>query len=119
VDHLSKSYVVNDDRVEASVMSAFQSRKARSGLVGRSGGGKSTLMKILRDRAFRLRKIHINDLTVLPNSGFEVYSKLMKSPPYICKGICIMDRVSIDNVVRRCTPGRQDMSASHSRASQL
>jgi methyl coenzyme M reductase system subunit A2 len=104
VDHLSKSYVVNDDRVEALRDVSFSVQKGEIlGLVGRSGGGKSTLMKILRGiEPFDSGKFTINDLTVLPNSGFEVYSKLMKiTAIHLQRDFALWTESALNNVVRR------------------
>jgi methyl coenzyme M reductase system, component A2 len=104
VDHLSKSYVVNDDRVEALRDVSFSVQKGEIlGLVGRSGGGKSTLMKILRGiEPFDSGKFTINDLTVVPNSGFEVYSKLMKiTAIHLQRDFALWTESALNNVVRR------------------
>jgi methyl coenzyme M reductase system, component A2 len=104
VDHLSKSYVVNDDRVEALRDVSFSVQKGEIlGLVGRSGGGKSTLMKILRGiEPFDSGKFTINDLTVLPNSGFEIYSRLMKiTAIHLQRDFALWTESALNNVVRR------------------
>jgi methyl coenzyme M reductase system subunit A2 len=104
VDNLSKSYSVNDNLVEALKDVSFSVKDGEIlGLVGKSGGGKSTLMKILRGmEPFDSGKITIDGLTVLPNSGFEVHSKLMKiTAIHLQRDFALWTESALKNVVRR------------------
>jgi methyl coenzyme M reductase system subunit A2 len=104
VDNLSKSYSVNDKKVEALREVSFSVKEGEIlGVVGKSGGGKTTLMKILRGmEPFDSGKFSIDGLTVLPDSGYEVYSKLMKiTAIHLQRDFALWTESALKNVVRR------------------
>ncbi len=73
IENLSKTYRLNDRDIEALKAISFTAQPGEIlGIVGKSGGGKSTLMKILRgmDR-FDSGKITMDGITITPDSSDE------------------------------------------------
>jgi len=73
IEHLSKRYQLKDREVLALDDVSFAVRPGEIlGLVGKSGGGKSTLMKILRGMEdFDSGRIILDNLTITPDASDE------------------------------------------------
>ena len=74
IENLSKTYRLKDRDIVALNNVSFKARPGEIlGVVGKSGGGKSTLMKILRGmESFDSGKIIIDGVTITPDSSGEV-----------------------------------------------
>lgn len=104
VENLSKSYKVNDKEIVALKDVSFSVRQGEIlGLVGRSGGGKSTLMKILRGmESFDSGRIVMDDLVITPTSGYEVARKQMAvTAIHLQRDFALWTESALYNVVRR------------------
>jgi methyl coenzyme M reductase system, component A2 len=73
------------------------------GFVGKSGGGKSTLLEIIRGvESFDSGKITLDDLVVTPDSGYEVTSRQMNiTAIHLQRDFALWTETALKNVVRR------------------
>lgn len=104
VENLSKSYKVNDKEIVALKDVSFSTHQGEIlGLVGRSGGGKSTLMKILRGmESFDSGRIVIDGLVITPTSVDEVTRKQMAvTAIHLQRDFALWTESALNNVVRR------------------
>jgi methyl coenzyme M reductase system subunit A2 len=104
VDHLSKSYTVDGKEVEILKDISFGVKPGEIlGFVGKSGGGKTTLMKILRGmEPFDSGKIVMDGLTITPDSGDEVLAELMKiTAIHLQRDFALWNESTLKNVVMR------------------
>ena len=79
IENLSKSYRLKDREIVALKNISFATGPGEIlGLVGKSGGGKSTLMKILRGMEdFDSGRIIMDGITITPDSPPEVRREQM------------------------------------------
>jgi len=104
IENLSKTYKVKDRDVVALENVSFTTRPGEIlGLVGKSGGGKSTLMKILRGREdFDCGRIILDDLIITPGSGDEVKrAQLAVTAIHLQRDFALWTETALKNVVRR------------------
>ena len=73
------------------------------GLVGKSGGGKSTLMKILRGmESFDSGKILMDGMTITPDSSDEVVrAQMAVTAIHLQRDFALWTETALKNVVRR------------------
>jgi len=71
IENLSKSYRLKDREISALKGISFSTRPGEIlGVVGKSGGGKSTLMKILRGMEdFDSGRIVMDGITITPSAA--------------------------------------------------
>ena len=104
VENLSKTYRLKDREIEALKNISFTLKPGEIlGLVGKSGGGKSTLMKILRGmESFERGRILLDGLTVTPDSGDDVRREQMAvTAIHLQRDFALWTESALKNVVRR------------------
>ena len=104
VDNLSKSYIINGKEAVALKDLSFSVKPGEIlGFVGKSGGGKSTLMKILRGiETFDSGIIVVGDLTITPQSGDDVRRDLNKlTAIHLQRDFALWNESALKNVVMR------------------
>ena len=104
VDNLSKSYTIDGIEVAALKDISFSVKPGEIlGFVGKSGGGKTTLMKILRGmEPFDSGKIVMGELTVTPESGDDVRREQMRlSAIHLQRDFALWTESVLKNVVMR------------------
>ena len=104
VDNLSKSYIINGIEVAALKDISFSVKPGEIlGFVGKSGGGKTTLMKILRGmEPFDSGRIVMGELTVTPESGDDVKREQMRlSAIHLQRDFALWTESVLKNVVMR------------------
>ena len=104
VENLSKTYRLKDREIEALKNISFTLKPGEIlGLVGKSGGGKSTLMKILRGmESFERGRILLDGLTVTPDSGDYVKREQMAvTAIHLQRDFALWTESALKNVVRR------------------
>lgn len=104
IENLSKTYRVKDRDVVALENVSFTTRPGEIlGLVGKSGGGKSTLMKILRGmESFDSGKILLDGMTITPDSSDEVKrAQMAVTAIHLQRDFALWTETALKNVVRR------------------
>jgi len=104
IENLSKTYRVKDRDVVALENVSFTTRPGEIlGLVGRSGGGKSTLMKILRGmESFDSGTILLDGMTITPDSSDEVRrAQMAVTAIHLQRDFALWTETALKNVVRR------------------
>jgi methyl coenzyme M reductase system subunit A2 len=104
VENLSKTYRLKDREIEALKDISFTLKPGEIlGLVGKSGGGKSTLMKILRGmESFEQGRILMDSLIVTPESVDDVRREQMAATAiHLQRDFALWTESALKNVVRR------------------
>ncbi len=104
IDNLSKTYKMNDRDIVVLKNVSFTTRPGEIlGIVGKSGGGKSTLMKILRGMdSFDTGKIIMDGITITPDSSEEVVRAQMAATAiHLQRDFALWTESALKNVVRR------------------
>ncbi|OPY51382.1 MAG: putative ABC transporter ATP-binding protein [Methanosaeta sp. PtaU1.Bin112] len=104
IEGLSKRYRLKDREIAALENISFTARPGEIlGIVGKSGGGKSTLMKILRGMEdFDSGRIILDNLTITPDSGDEVKKQqLAVTAIHLQRDFALWTETALKNVVRR------------------
>ena len=104
VENLSKVYKIDDGEVVALKDVSFYAKNGEIlGFVGRSGGGKSTLLKIIRGMETPdSGRIIMDGLTVTPDSGDEVATEQMKlTAIHLQRDFALWTESALRNVLRR------------------
>jgi methyl coenzyme M reductase system subunit A2 len=104
IENLSKTYKVKDRDVVALENVSFTTRPGEIlGLVGKSGGGKSTLMKILRGmESFDSGRILLDGMTITPDSSDDVKrAQMAVTAIHLQRDFALWTETALKNVVRR------------------
>jgi methyl coenzyme M reductase system subunit A2 len=104
IENLSKTYRLDNGEVVALKDVSFSAGPGEIlGLVGKSGGGKSTLMKILRGmESFDSGRIVMDGITVTPESGEDVARQQMAvTAIHLQRDFALWTESALKNVVRR------------------
>ncbi|VVB72983.1 putative ABC transporter ATP-binding protein [uncultured archaeon] len=104
IENLSKTYRLVDRDVVALRNVSFTARPGEIlGLVGKSGGGKSTLMKILRGmESFDSGKIIMDGIIITPDSSDEeVRAQMAATAIHLQRDFALWTESALKNVVRR------------------
>jgi methyl coenzyme M reductase system subunit A2 len=104
VENLSKIYRYKNKDITAINNISFSARSGEIlGFMGRSGGGKSTLMRILRGmEEFDSGKIEMDGLIITPESSEELRRRQMKiTAIHLQRDFALWTESAIKNVVRR------------------
>ncbi len=104
IEGLSKRYRLKDRDIVALDNISLAARPGEIlGIVGKSGGGKSTLMKILRGMEdFDSGRIILDDLTITPDSGEDVKKQQMAvTAIHLQRDFALWTETALKNVVRR------------------
>jgi methyl coenzyme M reductase system subunit A2 len=104
VESLSKTYRLGEIEVPALKNVSFRANPGEIlGFVGRSGGGKSTLLRILRGvEPFNSGRITMDGLTITPDSGDEVVAEQVRiTAIHIQRDFALWTESALRNVVRR------------------
>jgi methyl coenzyme M reductase system subunit A2 len=104
IDKLSKAYRVDDRDVPALKDVSFTVQPGEVlGIVGRSGGGKSTLLKVLRGmERFDSGRIAMDDLIIAPDADDETIRKQNAlTAIHLQRDFALWTESALKNVVRR------------------
>ena len=104
IENLSKTYRLKDRDIVALKNVSFTTKPGEIlGLVGKSGGGKSTLMRILRGMDnFDSGKIIMDGITILPDSDDAVIRRqLATTAIHLQRDFALWTESALKNVVRR------------------
>ena len=104
IENLSKTYRLNDRDIEVLKNISFTAQSGEIlGIVGKSGGGKSTLMKILRGmESFDSGKITLDGTTITPDSSDEeVRAQMAVTAIHLQRDFALWTETTLNNVVRR------------------
>ena len=104
IENLSKTYRLKDRDIVALKNISFTTKPGEIlGLVGKSGGGKSTLMRILRGMDnFDSGKIIMDGITILPDSDDAVIRRqLATTAIHLQRDFALWTESALKNVVRR------------------
>ncbi len=104
IENLRKTYRLKDREIVALKDISFSVRPGEIlGLVGKSGGGKSTLMKILRGmESFDSGKIILNGITITPDASDEIVrAQMAVTAIHLQRDFALWTESALNNVVRR------------------
>lgn len=104
VENLSKTYRLKDREIVALKNVSFATKPGEIlGLVGKSGGGKSTLMKILRGmESFDAGKILMDGMVITPKSTDDARRAQMAiTSIHLQRDFALWTETALKNVVRR------------------
>lgn len=104
IENLYKKYMLKDREIIAlNDINLCVKPGEILGFVGKSGGGKSTLMKILRGmESFDSGRILMDDLVITPDSSYEVVDRQMKiTAIHLQRDFALWTESALKNVVRR------------------
>jgi methyl coenzyme M reductase system, component A2 len=104
VENLSKTYKIKNREIRALNNISFSAHSGEIlGFVGKSGGGKSTLMKILRGMEFfDSGKIELDGLVIEPGAGEDLRRKQMSiTAIHLQRDFALWTESALKNVVRR------------------
>ncbi len=104
VANLCKTYKLKNGEVSALEDISFTAKPGEIlGFVGKSGGGKSTLMKILRGMdGFDSGSITLDDLTITSDSSDDMIREQMKiTAIHLQRDFALWTESALNNVVRR------------------
>ncbi|MDD1761966.1 MAG: ATP-binding cassette domain-containing protein [Methanothrix sp.] len=104
VENLSKTYRLKDREIVALKNVSFATKPGEIlGLVGKSGGGKSTLMKILRGmESFDAGKILMDGMVITPESTDDAKRAQMAiTSIHLQRDFALWTETALKNVVRR------------------
>jgi len=104
VEHLSKTYRLNHREIVALLDVSFSAKSGEIlGILGKSGGGKTTLMKILRGmEKFDSGRIILDGITLTPDSSEEsVRKQLSITAIHLQRDFALWTESALYNVARR------------------
>ena len=104
VEDISKTYKLKDGQVAALKNISFSAGNGEIlGIVGKSGGGKSTLLKILRGvESFDSGRIVMDGLVITPDSPAEVVRQQMAMTAiHLQRDFALWTEPALKNVLRR------------------
>jgi methyl coenzyme M reductase system subunit A2 len=104
VENLSKTYKIKNREIRALNSISFSANSGEIlGFVGKSGGGKSTLMKILRGMEnFDAGKIELDGLIIEPDTAEDLRRKQMSiTAIHLQRDFALWTESALKNVVRR------------------
>lgn len=104
VNNLVKDYVIDSDKVRVLDGVSFNVKEGEIlGIIGRSGGGKSTILKILRGmEPFAGGSFELDGFTVRPDASIEDLKKLQKMAAiHLQRNFGLWSGATYENVLRR------------------
>ena len=104
VENLFKTYQLKDREIVALKNVSFTAKPGEIlGIVGKSGGGKSTLMKILRGmESFDSGRIQIDELVITPESSDYIKrAQMAVTSIHLQRDFALWTETALKNVVRR------------------
>ncbi len=104
VNNLVKDYVIDSDTIRVLNGVSFDIKEGEIlGIIGRSGGGKSTILKVLRGmEPFSDGSFELDGLTVKPGASHEDIKKLQKlTAIHLQRNFGIWPGATYENVLRR------------------
>lgn len=104
VENLYKTYQLSDKEIVALQDVSFAAEQGEIlGILGKSGGGKTTLMKILRGiERFDSGRIILDGLTITPESSDDDLRKLLSMTAiHLQRDFALWTESALNNVVRR------------------
>lgn len=104
VNNLVKDYTIDSDRVRALDGVSFELKEGEIlGIIGRSGGGKTTLLKVLRGiEPFQEGSFELDGFTVKPGASVEVTKNLKKMTAiHLQRNFGLWPGATYENVLRR------------------
>lgn len=104
VNNLVKDYIIDSDTIRVLDGVSFDVKEGEIlGIIGRSGGGKSTILKVLRGmEPFQGGSFEIDGLTIKPDSSLEDLKKLQKlAAIHLQRNFGLWSGATYENVLRR------------------
>ncbi len=104
VNNLVKDYVIDSDPIRVLDGVSFEVKEGEIlGIIGRSGGGKSTVLKVLRGmEPFVSGSFELDGFTVRPDASIEDIKKLQKMAAiHLQRNFGLWSGATYENVLRR------------------
>ncbi len=104
VNNIVKDYVIDSDTIRVLDGVSFDVKEGEIlGIIGRSGGGKSTILKVLRGmEPFVSGSFELDGFTVKPDSSIEDKKKLQKMAAiHLQRNFGLWSGATYENVLRR------------------
>ena len=104
VNNLVKDYVIDSDPIRVLDGVSFEVKEGEIlGIIGRSGGGKSTVLKVLRGmEPFVSGSFELDGFTVRPDSSLDDIKKLQKMAAiHLQRNFGLWSGATYENVLRR------------------
>ncbi|MEA1869958.1 MAG: ATP-binding cassette domain-containing protein [Euryarchaeota archaeon] len=104
VNNIAKEYTIGTEKIRALDGVSFNVNEGEIvGLIGRSGGGKSTLLNIIRGfEAFDEGTFELDGLLVTPNSDKEVFLKLKQiTAIHLQRSFALWSDYVVNDVLRK------------------
>jgi methyl coenzyme M reductase system subunit A2 len=104
VNNLVKDYVIDSDKVRVLDGVSFDVKEGEIlGIIGRSGGGKSTILKVLRGmEPFTSGSFELDGFTVKPDASIDDLKKLQKMAAiHLQRNFGLWSGATYENVLRR------------------
>lgn len=104
VNNLVKDYVIDSDRIRVLNGVSFSIKEGEIlGIIGKSGGGKSTILKILRGiEPFNEGNFELDGVTIKPGAAIEDLKKLKRMTAiHLQRNFGLWSGATYENVLRR------------------
>ncbi|HIE31422.1 MAG TPA: ABC transporter ATP-binding protein [Methanosarcinales archaeon] len=104
INNLVKEYSIGSEKIRALDGVSFSANEGEIvGLIGRSGGGKSTLLNIIRGlERFDEGVLNLDGLEVAPNSTEETFSELKRNTAiHLQRSFALWSDYVVNDVVRK------------------
>ncbi len=104
VNNLVKDYIIDSDKIRVLDGVSFDVKDGEIlGIIGRSGGGKSTILKIIRGmEPFMGGSFELDGFTVRPDASIEDVKKLQKMAAiHLQRNFGLWSGATYENVLRR------------------
>ncbi len=104
VNNLVKDYVIDSEKIRVLNEVSFDIKEGEIlGIIGRSGGGKSTILKVLRGvEPFAGGSFELDGFTVRPNASHEDIKKLQRMTAiHLQRNFGLWPGAAYENVLRR------------------
>ncbi|MCX9084248.1 MAG: ATP-binding cassette domain-containing protein [Candidatus Methanoperedens sp.] len=104
VNNLVKDYIIDSDTIRVLDGVSFEVKQGEIlGIIGRSGGGKSTILKVLRGtEPFKGGSFELDGFTIKPDASLEDIKKLQKMAAiHLQRNFGLWSGATYENVLRR------------------
>ncbi|MEA3324519.1 MAG: ATP-binding cassette domain-containing protein [Euryarchaeota archaeon] len=104
VNNIAKEYIIGTEKIRALDGVSFNVNEGEIvGLIGRSGGGKSTLLNIIRGfETFDEGTLKLDELLVTPDSGSDIFLKLKQiTAIHLQRSFALWSDYVVNDVLRK------------------